>query len=107
MILGVVDPRVKPTRLIHSATSDDIMAFVVEGIDYAVLVSGDHSHIQCAVREEPPHGYWLSYVGEGGRHHALDVPIGLDRVLSAFLKYHRGDASWRSDFSWEPDESET
>jgi hypothetical protein len=31
----------------------------------------------------------------------VDEPITLDRVLSAFLKYLRGDQSWRSDFRWE------
>src|SRR4051794_19735224 len=102
MDLGVIDPRVKVTRLIHSATDADIIAAVVEGIRYAVLAADRHTYIQCAEREEPPHGYWLSYVDkhEGEKYHAVDVAIGLDRVLSAFLKYLRGDESWRSDFSW-------
>jgi uncharacterized protein DUF262 len=27
--------------------------------------------------------------------------ISLDQVLSAFIKYFRGDQTWRSDFTWE------
>jgi hypothetical protein len=109
--LGVVDPRRRETRLIRSATDDDVIASVVDGILYAVLAEAHHAYIQCAVREGPPYGYWLSYRDgpDGERLHAQDSAIGLDRVLSAFLKYRRGDPSWKSDFSWgildEPDVS--
>ncbi len=102
MDLGVVDPRVKEARLISSATDDDIMAYVVEGIVYAALAQGPHTYIQCAVRDEPPHGFWLAYVDgtPGECHHAMEAPIGLDQVRAAFLKYRRGDESFRLDFSW-------
>jgi hypothetical protein len=102
MDLGVVDPRVKEARLIASATDDDIKSYVVEGITYASLAQGPHAYIQCAVREEPPYGFWLAYVDgtEEKRHHAMEVPIRLDQVQAAFLKYRHGDESWRLDFSW-------
>ena len=102
MDLGVIDPRVKVTRLISSATDDDITSSVVDGIIHAVLAQGPHTYIQCAVREEPPYGFWLTYADgvETERHHAMEAPIGLDQVRAAFLKYRRGDESWRLDFSW-------
>ncbi len=83
MDLGVVDPRVKEARLIAAATDDDIASYVVEGITYASLAQGPHNYIQCAVREEPPYGFWLAYVDgtEGVRHHAMEVPIRLEQVL--------------------------
>jgi hypothetical protein len=102
MDLGVVDPRVKEARLIASATDEDITTYVVEGIIYASLAQAPHTYIQCAVREELPFGFWLAYVDgtEGVRRHAMETPISLDQVAAAFLKYRRGDRSWRSDFSW-------
>lgn len=40
--------------------------------------------------------------GSLDRHYqAVGGPVPLDRVLAAFLKYLRGDSSWRSDFQWE------
>ena len=100
MDLGVVDPRVKEARLIASATDEDITSHVIEGIIYASLAQGPHTYIQCAVREEPPHGFWLAYVDgtECVRHHAMEAPISLDQVLAAFLKYRHGDESWRLRF---------
>ncbi len=102
MDLGVVHPGRGGTRLIRSATDDDIIASLVEGILYAVLAEDPHIYIQCAVREERPYGYWLTYRDgfDGELRHAQDSAIGLDGVLSAFLKYRRGDPSWKSDFSW-------
>ena len=86
MDLGVIDPRRKETRLIRSATDDDVIASVVVGILYAVLAEDHHTYIQCAVREEPPYGYWLSHLDgpDGELLHAQVSAIGLDRVLSAF-----------------------
>jgi hypothetical protein len=34
-------------------------------------------------------------------YRATDKLMTLDQVLSAFLKYMRGDPSWRTDFGWE------
>jgi hypothetical protein len=40
--------------------------------------------------------------GSEDRHYrAAGGPIAPDRVLLAFLKYLRGDASFRADFGWE------
>jgi hypothetical protein len=100
--LGVVDPRKHETLLIRSATDDDIIDLIVGGIAYAVLAHDHGGYIQCAARDEPPPGFWLSYCEgvDGVILYAQDPTIELGRVLPAFLKYRRGDASWKSEFTW-------
>lgn len=91
-------------RIIRKATEGDILAHL-EGEEFAILSSSSDSgtYLQCAEQQEPPFEYILEYQeGSLSRHYrAVDEPIPLDRVLSAFLKYLRGDASWRTDFQWE------
>ncbi|WP_422928378.1 hypothetical protein [Singulisphaera sp. PoT] len=89
-------------RKIHQATEDDILAYV-EGEDFAILSQDEDSYMQCAEQHEPPYEYLLEYQDRSIEQHyrATDEPISLDRVLSAFLKYKRGDESWREDFQWE------
>ncbi len=95
-------PVERETQLIRSVTDDDITGLVVEGIVYAVLAKDYHVYLQCAVREEPPYGYLLAYCdgAEGVPLQAQDPGIGLERIVAAFLKYSRGDASWKSGFTW-------
>jgi hypothetical protein len=88
-------------RVIPDATEDDIRSLIA-GEEFAIL-GPDLTYIQCAERREPPYDYVLEYQdGSLDRHYrAVDGPITLDRVTAAFLKYRRGDASWRDDFRWE------
>ena len=88
-------------RVIHDATEADILASI-EGEHFAIL-GGDNSYIQYWVDESGKGPYTLEYQeGSLDKHYrAVDEPITLDRVVSAFSKYVRGDESWRSDFRWE------
>jgi hypothetical protein len=89
-------------RVVADATEHDIRS-LVEGEEFAILGPDPDTYIQCAEQKEPPHGYVLEYQdGSLDRHYqAVDGPITLDRVISAFIKYLRRDPSWRSDFRWE------
>jgi hypothetical protein len=97
-----MDLELESGRIIREATEEDILAHV-EGEAFAILSSEPDSYIQCAEQTESPSEYVLEYQDGSLDAHfqAVDGPITLDRVLSAFLKYLRGDLSWRSDFRWE------
>src|SRR5262249_23572936 len=105
---GVLNPRwsmdleLESGKVIHAVTEEDILGNV-EGEDFAILSLDPTTYMQCAEQREPPYEYVLEYQ-EGvleEHYHAVDGPITLERVLSAFLKYLRGDSSWRADFRWE------
>jgi hypothetical protein len=90
-------------RTIRSAAENDILA-CIEGEDfYGILSPTDDgmTYIQCVKYDEPK--YHLEYQdGSLDKHYrATDEQITLDRVVSAFRKYLRGDSSWRDDFHWE------
>jgi len=89
-------------RVVHDATSDDILAHI-DGEEFAILSTGSESYIQCGEQNEPPYEYELEYRdGSKDRHYrAADGPITLDRVISAFIWYLQGDPAWRSKFNWE------
>ncbi len=89
-------------RVIANATEDDILASV-EHEEFAILGIDPDTYIQCAKRQGLPNEYFLEHQdGSLDRHfQAVDRPITLDRVVSAFLRYLRLDASWRSDFQWD------
>jgi hypothetical protein len=89
-------------RVIADATEDDIRSSI-EGEDFAILAADDLNYMQCAEQTEPPDEYILEYQeGSLDEHYqAVDGPITLDRVIEAFLKYLRGDESWRFDSEWE------
>ena len=89
-------------RIIREATEDDILAYV-QGEDFAILSTDPNTYIQCAEQKEPPYEYVLECQhGSLEQHYrAADGRITLDRVLSAFRKYLRGDVSWNTDFRWE------
>ena len=71
------DLQKQPTFVIRAATEDDVTTHLVQGIRYAVLAADPHTYIQCAARDEPPHGFWLSYWNgtQGELFHALDTPL--------------------------------
>lgn len=89
-------------RTIRGVTENDIRSHV-EGEEYAILSLKPDSYIQCAEQNESSDAYVLEYQDGSRAAHfqAVDEPITLERVLSAFVKYLRGDVSWRSDFRWE------
>jgi hypothetical protein len=96
-----MDLKLESGRLIHSATESDLAC--IEGEKFAILSDGK-AFIQCHVRrDELPNDYELEFQDASlDRHYrAADEQIPLDRVLPAFQKYLRGDASWRTDFRWE------
>jgi hypothetical protein len=89
-------------RVIADATEDDIRSAIASE-DSANLGIDPHYYIRCAKQRELPPEYALDYQeGSTAEHYrAADRPIALDRVVSAFVKYLRRDASWQSDFQWD------
>jgi hypothetical protein len=89
-------------RIIDNATEHDVLQYL-EGENFAILSADDNTYMQCAEQDEPPYEYVLEYQdGSLDRHyHAVDGPITLDRVLTAFRNFLRGDPSWRTDFHWD------
>jgi hypothetical protein len=91
---------------IRGACENDILG-CIDGEDfYGVLGPTEDplSYIEaCKYTAHGHQTYALGYQdGSEDRHYqAIDEPIDLDRVLSAFRKYLRGDSSWRTDFKWE------
>ena len=75
----------------------------IEGEGFAILGDDPMTYIQCATDEETPAAYILEYQDGSLKRHfrAVDDPITLDRVISAFTRYLRKDASWKADFKWE------
>jgi len=40
--------------------------------------------------------------GDLGHHYrAVGDAVAVDRVITTFIKYLRGDESWKSDFTWQ------
>ncbi len=88
-------------RVIHDPTESDIVVSI-ESEGFAIL-GGDYTYIQYVKESGGDGRYTLEYQEESldSHYRATDEPITLDRVRSAFIKYVRGDESWRSDFRWE------
>jgi hypothetical protein len=89
-------------QIIRQVSEDDILDSI-EGEQFAILSLDPGTYIQCAEQQEPPFEYILEYQdGSIDEHYrAADEPITLDQVVATFLKYLRGDPSWRYDFQWE------
>jgi hypothetical protein len=90
-------------RTIHRVGESDILAWIEGENCYGILspIEDQMTYIQCAKQDEQM--YHLEYQdGSLDEHYrASDEQITRDRVLSAFRKFLRGDASWRTDFRWE------
>jgi len=88
--------------VIRDATEEDIRGRI-EGEEFAILAADEDTYLQCAEQSEAPYGYILEYQeGDLSRHYqATDDAVPLDRVIATFIKYLRGDESWKSDFEWQ------
>jgi hypothetical protein len=89
-------------RILEMVSEENLRASL-DGEEYAILGPNPDTYIQCAQGKERPDDYVLEYQdGSIARHyHAVDGPISMERVRAAFVKYRRGDPSWRFDFEWE------
>jgi hypothetical protein len=89
-------------RAFHGVTEADLLASI-EGEEFAILSKDPNTYIQCAEQVETPNEFVLEYQDGSLEDHyeATDQPVTLERVLAAFVKYLRGDESWRSDFRWQ------
>ncbi|MFO0863897.1 MAG: hypothetical protein U0744_04435 [Gemmataceae bacterium] len=87
---------------IDDPTEDDLL-LMIEDEAFVILESRDYTYIQCALTDDDASEYVLEYQdGSLDRHyHAIDEPITLERVTSAFIKYLLGDPTWLTDFKWE------
>jgi hypothetical protein len=101
---GVVMDLMLSDRTTHGAAESDLIGIEHEP-DFAILSDGN-TFIQCRAPGVGPdrsrYGYLLEYQDGSEEEHyrAIDEPITLARVLSAFRKYLRGDASFRTDLLW-------
>ena len=82
------------------------MRRAIEEEGFAILGDDPMRYIQCAKQEEEPFEWVLEYQdGTLERHfRAVDGPVTLERVLSAFTRYLANDPSWIADFTWETDD---
>ena len=75
--------------------------FADEYFDFAILESGKESYIQCRIIEDTGRCLLEHRDGSADRHYQTEKTVSLDRAISAFIWYLRGDESWRSEFVWE------
>ncbi len=76
---------------------------------FAILELAEWTYMQTAQDDDPEQQERVFVLDhqEGSlkkHYHAVDEQIALERVIDAFQKYARGDASWRTDFEWERQE---
>ena len=97
-----MDLTLESGAVIRDATEQDIRGRI-EGEEFAILAADDDTYLQCAKQNDAPSEYVLEFQeGELGHHYrAVDDAVPLDRVITAFIKYLRGDESWQSDFEWQ------
>ncbi len=88
-------------RIVEPATEEAINEFV-EIEDFSILSIDEMTYIQCG-RRDTPGDYSLEYQDGSldSLHSAEDEHVTIDRVISAFVKYLRGDETWREGFQWE------
>jgi hypothetical protein len=87
--------------VIRDATERDIRDRI-EGEEFAILAADDDTYVQCARQNGAPNEYILEFQEGDLAHHyqAADDAVPLGRVIATFIKYLRGDESWKSDFVW-------
>jgi hypothetical protein len=97
-----MDLTLESGAVIRDATEQDIRGRI-EGEEFAILAADDDTYLQCAKQNDEPSDYVLEFQeGDLGHHYrAVDDAVPLDRVITAFIKYLRGDESWQSDFEWQ------
>ena len=97
-----MDLTLESGAVIRDATEQDIRGRI-EGEEFAILAAGDDTYLQCAKQNDAPSEYVLEFQeGDLGHHYrAVDDAVPLDRVITTFIKYLRGDESWQSDFEWQ------
>ena len=97
-----MDLTLESGAVIRDATEQDIRARI-EGEEFAILAADDDTYLQCAKQNDAPSAYVLEFQeGDLGHHYrAVDDAVPLDRVITTFIKYLRGDESWQSDFEWQ------
>ena len=97
-----MDLTLESGAVIRDATELDIRGRI-EGEEFAILAADDDTYLQCAKQNDAPSEYLLEFQeGDLGHHYrAVDDAVPLDRVITTFIKYLRGDESWQSDFEWQ------
>ena len=87
--------------VIRDATEQDLRGRI-EGEEFAILAAGEHTYLQCAKQNDAPSEYVLEFQEDLGHHYrAVGDAVAVDRVITTFIKYLRGDESWKSDFTWQ------
>jgi len=88
--------------VIRDATEQDLRGRI-EGEEFAILAADEDTYLQCARQNDAPSEYVLEFQeGDLGHHYrAVDDAVAVDRVIATFIKYLRGDESWKSDFTWQ------
>ena len=97
-----MDLTLESGKVISMVTEYDIRTLLA-GQQFAILTERELTYLQCARRNDEADDYVLEYqAGSLDEHYvATDTDITLERVISAFLRYRRGDASWWNEFHWQ------
>jgi hypothetical protein len=67
--------------------------------DFIILSQSTQVYIQASGEGNNP--YVMEYrEGDGDHHFQCTRDVSKDNVQSAFLKYLKGDPSWKTDFQW-------
>ena len=73
--------------------------------EFIILSQSEEVYIQAAGEGDEP--YLIEYrEGDEDRHFQCTQKVPKANVQSAFMKYLKGDDSWKTDFEWKPLEDE-
>lgn len=92
------------TNVSEAEIIDEFEKFGTDSDDFVILSKNDMNYIQAALSDyEGEDGLLLEYQeGSLDKHfNTVDSNISKEDVLSAFLKYLKGDSSWKERFIWE------
>lgn len=86
-----------------TSPSDEEIARLLPAEEFAILSDGPDSCTYLQFAKEKPWKLMLEHQFDSLDNHfqAVGAELTMGRIVAAFQKYAKGDASWRSDFQWE------
>src|SRR5438552_3701540 len=92
---------VEANRLIESP-SDEEIANLLPATKFAVISDGPDSGTYMQFSKSRKYGIELEYQIDSLENHfkASDASLAIERVITAFQKYAKGDDSWKTGFQW-------
>jgi hypothetical protein len=83
--------------------SDDEIAQALHAARFAVITAGPDSDNYMQFKHSRKRGFDFEYQRDSLESHfyAVDSGLTLERIVTAFQKYCKGDDSWKTDFDWQ------